>query len=299
MPLGYALLLGAALAAGMLLIATGIWPSPPPLARLLASLSAPAPRPRIVADDSSGWAARLGRPAARPLARLGLPGTAISRDLAVLGRSPERHLAEKAAAACACLIIGPLAAAVLALAGIGVPVILPVWAGLALAAAGFIAPDLAVRSEAAARRADARHALSAFLDLATIALAGGAGISQALSDAAADGDGWAFTQIRRALNTAQATGSPPWDALGQLGTEIGVSDLAELAAAVQLAGTEGARIRASLTARAEAIRSRQMSEAEARAASATERMSLPVAVLFAGFLLFLAFPAVTRILGGL
>jgi tight adherence protein C len=297
--LGYALLLGTALGAGMLLIATGIWPPPPPLARLLASLTGPAPRPAIVASDSPGWAARLGRPAAAPLARLGLPGTAISRDLAVLGRSPQRHLAEKAAAACTCLLIGPLAAAVLALAGLHVPVILPVWAGLALAAAGFLAPDLSVRSEAARRRAEARHALSAFLDMATIALAGGAGISQALADAAADGDGWAFIQIRRALTTAQAAGSQPWDALGQLGTEIGVSDLAELAAAVQLAGTEGARIRASLTARAEAIRTRQMSEAEARAASATEQMSLPVAILFAGFLLFIGYPAVTRILGGL
>ena len=125
------------------------------------------------------------------------------------------------------------------------------------------------------RRADARHALSAFLDLATIALAGGAGIDQALADAAADGDGWAFTQIRRALAAAAAARTPPWQALAALGAEIGVTDLAELAASVQLAGTEGAKIRDSLTAKAAALRARQLAEAEARAASATERMSLP------------------------
>ena len=267
---------------------------------MLAALCPPAAAPRIVTADAGGWAARAGRPAAGPLRALGLPGTAIRRDLAVLGRSPDRHLAEKAAAAvdraahrarcwqqCS------------SWPGSASRWWCPSGPALALAAAGFLAPDLGVRAEAAARRADARHALSAFLDLATIALAGGAGIDQALTDAAADGDGWAFRQIRRALAASEAARTPPWDALAQLGAEIGVTDLAELAASVQLAGTEGARIRASLTAKAQALRTRQMSEAEAAAAAATERMSLPVVVLFAGFLLFLAFPAVAHVLTGL
>jgi tight adherence protein C len=299
MPLWLALLLGTGLGAGVWLIISGAWPARPPLARMLAALYPPAVAPRIVTDDAGGWAARAGRPAAGPLRALGLPTAGVRRDLAVLGRSPDRHLAEKAAAAVTGLLIVPLLAAVFLLAGIGVPVAVPVWAGLALAAAGFLAPDLGVRAEAAARRADARHALSAFLDLATIALAGGAGIDQALADAAADGDGWAFRQIRRALAASRAARTPPWAALAQLGDEIGVTDLGELAASVQLAGTEGARIRASLTAKAEALRTRQMSEAEAQAASATERMSMPVVVLFAGFLLFLAFPAVAHVLTGL
>jgi tight adherence protein C len=299
MPLWLAFLLGTGLGAGAWLIISGAWPARPPLARMLAALYPPAVAPRIVTDDDGGWAARAGRPATGLLRALGLPTAGVRRDLAVLGRSPDRHLAEKAAAAVTGLLIVPLLAAVFLLAGIGVPVAVPVWAGLALAAAGFLAPDLGVRAEAAARRADARHALSAFLDLATIALAGGAGIDQALADAAADGDGWAFRQIRRALAASEAARTPPWDALAQLGDEIGVTDLGELAASVQLAGTEGARIRASLTAKAEALRTRQMSEAEAQAASATERMSMPVVVLFAGFLLLIGFPAVAHVLTGL
>jgi tight adherence protein C len=299
MPLWLALLLGTGLGAGVWLIISGAWPARPPLARMLAALYPPAVPPRIITGDDGGWAARAGRPAAGLLRALGLPGAAVRRDLAVLGRSPDRHLAEKAATAVTGLLIVPLLAAVFLVAGISVPVVVPVWAGLALAAAGFFAPDLGVHAEAAARRVDARHALSAFLDLATIALAGGAGIDQALTDAAADGDGWAFRQIRRALAASQAARTPPWAALAQLGDEIGVTDLGELAASVQLAGTEGARIRASLTAKAEALRTRQMSEAEAQAASATERMSMPVVVLFAGFLLFLAFPAVAHVLTGL
>ena len=299
MPLWLALLLGTSLGAGAWLIISGAWPAPPPLARMLAALSPPTVAPPIVTGDAGGWAARAGRPAAGPLAALGLPTAGVRRDLAVLGRSLDRHLAEKAAAAVTGLLIVPLLAAVFLLAGIGVPVVVPVWAGLALAAAGFAAPDFGMHAEAAARRADARHALSAFLDLATIALAGGAGIDQSLADAAADGDGWAFRQIRRALTASEAARTPPWDALAQLGDEIGVTDLGELAASVQLAGTEGARIRASLTAKAEALRTRQMSEAEAQAASATERMSMPVVVLFAGFLLLIGFPAVAHVLTGL
>jgi tight adherence protein C len=287
MPLWLALALGAGLGGGVLLVITGAWPARPPLAAVLAALAPRPPAPRAAAGDPWGWAARAGRPAAGLLARLGLPRAAVRRDLAVLGRSTDRHLAEQATAAAAGLIL-PAGAALLPLAGIHAGLAVPAWAGLLLAAAGFIAPDLGVRAEAAARRADARHAVSAFLDLAVIGLAGGAGTSQALADAAADGDGPAFAQIRGALAASRAAGTPPWEALARLGDDAGVPDLAELAASVRLAGTEGARIRASLTARAQAIRARQVADAEAAAASATERMTLPVAVLFAGFLLFLA-----------
>ena len=61
-------------------------------------------------------------------------------------------------------------------------------------------------------------------------------------------------------------------------------------------GTEGARIRASLTAKASALRTHQLTAAETAAQSATERMSLPVVLLFAGFLTFIAYPAVSHVL---
>jgi Flp pilus assembly protein TadB len=113
------------------------------------------------------------------LASRGLPSLGIHAGLAVLGRDRAAQLAEKGTAAA----VGLLIAVAFLAAGIRVPVIVPAWAALASAAAGFLAPDAAVRAEAA------RHALAAFVDLATIALAGGAGIDQALSDAAANGGG--------------------------------------------------------------------------------------------------------------
>ena len=86
---------------------------------------------------------------------------------------------------------------------------------------------------------------------------------------------------------------------GHLGSELGISELTELAASVTLAGTEGAKVRASLTAKAAALRTRQLTDAEATAQAATERMSLPVVLLFGGFLLLIGFPAVAHVLTGI
>jgi tight adherence protein C len=69
-----------------------------------------------------------------------------------------------------------------------------------------------------------------------------------------------------------------------------------LAASIGLAGTEGARVRASLQARAVALRGRQLADAEAAAESATERMSLPVVTMATGFLLFIGYPAAHAVL---
>ncbi len=175
----------------------------------------------------------------------------------------------------------------------------PLVAGLVLAVTGFVLPDLQARSDAAKLRSGFRHALSAYLDLVWITLAGGAGVDSALNDSVAIGRGWAFEQIRRALDTARLTRTTPWATLRQLGEELDVTELAELAASVSLAGTEGAKVRASLAAKAGALRTHQITDAEGDATAATERMSLPVMLLFLGFLAFIAYPALTQVLAGL
>ena len=72
-----------------------------------------------------------------------------------------------------------------------------------------------------------------------------------------------------------------------------------LPSSITLAGTEGARVRASLAAKSAAMRARQLAEAEAGAQAATERMSLPLVILFAGFMLLIGFPAVMHVLEGI
>ena len=295
-----ALFCGAGVGTGLLLVARGLLPSRPTLAEALAQLRR-APEPGRAAVEGAGFATRLGRPLAALLGRSGpealvLPG--VRRDLAVLGRSPERHLAEKVTLGLVGLLLAPACAALLALGGTNVPLVLPAWAALVFGLSGFFVPDLGVRSEAKARRADFRHALGSFLDLVVIALAAGGGIETALASAAVTGRGWAFGELRQALEGARLARESPWHALERLGAEMGVAELGELAASVGLAGSEGAKVRASLSAKAVSLRAHQLAEAEAAAQAATEKMSLPVVALFAGFLCFIGFPAVVRVLAG-
>jgi tight adherence protein C len=298
-----ALVCGAGFGAGLWLIARGLFPPRPSLAQALAQLRRlPEPAPVLAAESEGGFAARLGRPAADALTRAGagwlLPAT-VRRDLAVLGRSPERHLAEQVTLALVGLLFAPAIAALLLVGGAHLPLVVPLWASLIFMAAGFFLPDLGVHSEAARHRRDFRHALSSFLDLVVVALAGGGGVETALADAAGVGSGWAFALLRRALDHARLARQTPWAALGRLGQELGVAELSELAASVALAGTEGAKVRSSLAAKAASLRTHELAEAETADQAASERMSLPVVCLFAGFLLFLGYPAVEKVLTGL
>jgi Flp pilus assembly protein TadB len=292
-----ALLLGVLAGVGMMAVAAGLVPRRVSLAQALQAIIGDPP-PLVTAQEG-GWAAKVGRPAAGLLACMGLPARSVRRDLALMGRPAERLLAEQATAAITGLLAAPALTGLLAAGGIILPWQLPAAGAVALAAAGYALPVLAVRQQAAARRTAAGHALAAFLDLVVISVAAGAGVEAALSYAAAAGQGWAFTQIRGTLDVARLTRRPPWEALGQLGHDLDISELSELAASITLAGTEGARVRASLTARAAAIRARQLADAETTAQAATERMSLPLVLLFAGFLLLIGYPAVIHVLTGI
>ena len=297
------LALGLGAGTGLWLLVVGLFPPRPALAVQLAVLhqrpQPPPADPEAPADPAAGWVAALGRPAVRLLARTGLPTAGVRRDLDAIGRPVQAPLAEQATPAVVGLARPVVFAALLALAGVDLGWASPALAGVGLAGAGLVVPIWTLRSAATEHRAGYRHALSAYLDLVTVALAGGAGIEEAMTDAAAVGAGAAFVELRQALTDARLTRTPPWRALGALGERVGVPELVELAAAIELAGSEGARVRTSLKARAAALRGKRLADTEAGAAAATERMSLPVVLLFAGFLLFIGFPAVSVVLAGL
>ena len=296
-----AVVCGAGFGAGLWLVVRGLYPPRPSLAQALAELRR-LPEPVPVVAETEGFAARAGRPLAAALTRAGgawlVPGR-VRRDLAVLGRGSERHLAEKLTLALVGLLLVPAVTALLAVGGTHLPLVVPVWGSLVLMVAGFVVPDLGIRADAAHRRRDFRHALSSFLDLVVVALAGGGGVETALADAAGVGSGWAFEHLRRALDQARLARQAPWDTLGRLGADLGIAELSELAASVALAGTEGAKVRTSLTAKAVSLRTHELAEAETADQAASERMSLPVVLLFAGFLFFLGYPAVEKVLTSL
>ncbi len=273
---------------GLVLAATGLAPARPGLAQALDALRrAPAP-------PGTPAPARV-RLLAAPLRALGLPRQRMRADLAVLERPAAIHLADQTIAVLTGLVLPPIAVAVLAAGGVTFADGMPLWASLAGAAGGWWLAESTVHAEAQRRRDELRYALSAVLDLVVISLAGGAGLEQALDGACADGHGWAAQRLQRAVDTARLLRVPPWEALGQLGEDTGVIELTELAATMSLAGSEGARIRDSLATRAATLRAHQAATLEAKANAATERMSMPVMLLAAAYLLFLLYPAVTAV----
>jgi tight adherence protein C len=294
-----ALILGAGLGLGIWALVVWALPPRPGLGAVLGRLDTTPETPAIVAQGQAGWAARLGKPFIAPLAALGLPSPRLRKDLAITGRPVDGHLAGKAALGIAGLLLPTLVSLALTALGMPLPWEMSLIATLLIGVAGFLLPDLTLRRDASRRRGDFRLALSAYLNLMRVTLAGGAGVEGALTDAASVGCGWSFTQIRRALTISKVTRTTPWSTLRTLGEELDVRELAELSASISLAGTEGAKVRASLRAKAAALRTRELTEAEGEAQAATERMSLPVIVLFLGFLVFIGYPAVAAVVGGL
>jgi tight adherence protein C len=298
------LLLGALVGLGAIVSWRLLFPSPPPLQAAIDRLQRRNQLVRIThADQTDGISDFLGRTVGASLGRIlrnmGLRLDSLEPDLRLVGRSLDQHLAQKVVLAFFGLALPAVVAAVWTVGGFNVPLTFPTGVGLVLGVFFFFAPDISLRSETQERRKAFKQALGSFLDLVVISLAGGSGVESALRDAAGVGRGWAFAQLRNALEVTALTGETPWAALARLGEEVGVTELVELSATVSLAGTEGARVRDSLAVKAASLRDHALAEAEAEAQSTTEKMALPVVLLFLGFLILIGYPAVDAVVNNL
>lgn len=133
-----------------------------------------------------------------------------------------------------------------------------------------------------------------FLDLVNVLLAGGAGIETSVVAAANAGDGAGFSMIRLAVMRAQSARMSYWDSLAEVGIAADVPTLVEIAHTVQLAGQHGARIRTSLAAKAIALRKHNLAQVEHDEAQRTEKIGLPLVILFLGFLMLVGYPAFSQ-----
>ncbi|WP_248961867.1 type II secretion system F family protein [Sphaerisporangium perillae] len=302
-------LAGAVFGLGLFLLIRALFPPRPGLvARLLALDSVregdDAHRLRLISPDEevSAFRREVGVRLAQFYASRGWEVRSTRADLALLGRSFEGYLATKVLLAVSGLLAFPILAAWLVLMEWGVPLQVPLWAALLVALVFFFLPDLQIRRDAAVRRRDFRHAVGAFLDLVAMNLAGGRGVPEALLMAVSVGDGanasnWAMARIREALANARIIGITPWQALGRLGDEINVDELRDLSAALGLVADDGAKVRASLTARAATMRRRELAEVEGQAGERSQSMLVAQLLLCAGFVIFLSFPAAMKMLG--
>jgi tight adherence protein C len=289
------LLAGAGIGLGIILVVRSLTPARPDLGGALARIGGVSQ----AGDGPSATAGGVLEPLARAVGIGHLITSSVATDLRLIGRTNGSHVVRCLTAAIESALLVPALLVVLALAGISVPFELPAALLLALGLGGAVLPNVVLASEARTRRRSFNHALSAFLDLVAVNLAAGRGVEGALDTAAGAGRGWAFGEIRQALYRAKIMGDTPWNGLDHLGLELGIGDLRELAASVSLAGDNGAKVRTSLAAKAQALRVKGLADVEAAAQSASERMSLPVILLLFGFVLFIGYPAISRVLEGI
>src|SRR5664279_4219639 len=160
----------------------------------------------------------------------------------------------------------------------------------------FFLPDLEARREAASRRAEFRRALGAYLDLVALEMAGSAAPAEALPSAA--------RVARYRVSLISASGQPvpiragrsPWTALADLGQRIGVGELRDLGQLIALVSHDGARVRSTLTARAQTMRRHELADLQGKAGKADQSMRIAQILIGLGFIVFLGYPAVVAVM---
>jgi tight adherence protein C len=296
----FGLLLGAALGASLCLLVFALVPPRPALASVVGRWERQRARQAAVVEldvDDTSWQGRLGRWLVAQLAQRGITLGNLRADLELTDYTLEGHLVRKMTYGLLGLLLPTILTVTMMAVGVTPPLTVPAVGGLALGALFFWVPDLSVVQAAEQRRHELRRALSCYLDLVAMSLAGGRGIPEALPTAARIGTGWAFELLRSTIDRARLVGDTPWAALADLGKRTGMQELQDLGGALMLVADDGAKVRQSLTARASTQRRRQLAEAEGAAAKADQSMEMAQVVLFIGFVLFLGFPAVVAVMG--
>jgi hypothetical protein len=288
-----AVICGAVVGAGVLLVVRALWPRTPHLVTAVEALARGA-SPVTRTESGRGWLVRLGAVLLRRWPDL--PGVRVPyRDLALLGMPLARYVGERVGFAFVGWVVPP---ALSLLAGLGWGVTIGAAVGVAplVAVAASFIPDYTIARAAKRGREDFVLGMSAFADLVALQVASGTGTTQAVETAAELGDSWVFTRLREEMRRAEFTQTPPWDALRRVGDELDLPMLTDVADTLRLSVEKSVTVASSLRARAHALRNELLNEEHERANAASERMSAPVAGLVLTFMLLLVTPALLELL---
>ena len=282
--MGSLAVVGAVAGLGVWLIVVGLMRRPRPLGELAAELARPHTARPALANRGlwERFAARLVGVNVGPRTK--------AADLAVAERTPTVHAIDCVQSAVLLAGLGVGLGVAATIGGVGVPGVVIVGVVAAGAPLGWWLASRSLAAAATRARRDFHHALATYLDLVVALLVGGAGVDTALDDAAKLGSGSAFRLLRGALSSAQEHREAPWRALGELGETLDVVGLSELAGSMALAGEHGARVRETLIAKAASLRTRELNDAEADAARASETMTMPIVAMGFGFVLLVCYP---------
>lgn len=292
------MLLGGGLGVGVIAVTRSLQPRPAPILEVFAATEVRGAAYGEVnsSQDTNlrGLLVSMGRRLATFLA----DDATLRRDLAVSGSSLDEHALNKAAWPAGVILSGWMIWSLSRVIGLRVGGLWALVAILGLAGVAFVLPDIRLRGRAQRRRSSFRHALSAYLDLVSMIMAGGGGLVTALQVAADSGDGWVFAELRAALDRARLSNRSPWSQLRLLADDFDIAELRDLTTAAELAGSEGARMIASVETRSDVLRSRIQSEIETTAESLTEQMLLPVGLLLVALFLFIGFAIFSQLGAG-
>ncbi|MGW4462390.1 type II secretion system F family protein [Micromonospora sp. NPDC004704] len=276
---------GSAVGLGLFLFVRESLPATPALGPALRRLHQPAgPAAGQSSRSESEWLTGVARWLKPP-----------SRDLALLGRTPEQYALSIVLSVLIGLVTPAAAGVLLTVVGITPPLVVPVLAAVGLAAlAAFIAHRDVLAKAKNARREFSR-AVCTYLDLVALQLSAAHGPVQALEQAAAVCDGWVFERIREALRLAQLQMHSPWDEIRDLADEIGVPELGDVGAIMQSSGSDGAQVHETLRQRADSLRDQIRTDELARAETVTSRLDVPGALLVFVLIGFILYPFVARL----
>ncbi len=280
---------GLLLATGLVLIVAAFRPQHLRLGDALGVLAAGP-----VEEVGAGEDLADGSPGAWVLRRRpGLVSEAQRRALELRGTPVEAHVTRKVVGALLGFV-APLVVSVVAWFAWGLDPALPAVLCLVGAAVGFIAPDLALRGAAATTTADATEALLTFFDLVTLERLANQSATQSLHAAATVSDVAVFRAVRGALDRARLQQRMPYAELRQLGRDLELPALADLADVMAL-DDSGAALSATLRARVKELRDAHLTEQKVAAAAVSERMTVFMVVPSLVFGLLFLIPALLRL----
>jgi len=221
--------------------------------------------------------------------------SSIRADLDLLGVDKQTHTARQAVLAIAALVLTPLPLLLLATVT-GLPWLTAGWLVVIAVAAAVIVPNLRVKARAARLRRTFVSTLSSYLDLVSMRVASGSGVAEALRDASQIGDGYGWRRLRDALSSARLAGDSPATGLGQLGVDIAVPELTDLASQLSLVEATGAQTEATLRAKAEGLRERQRLEMHGDANARSQTLVLGQILLGVAYMILVGYPALAAVM---
>ncbi len=292
-------LCGAAVAAGVWLLAGALRPAPPRLAGAEVG-----PRVGVSVAARRQAAPEVGQRLDRRGRGLGASEVldspfyrSLDRDLRVVDDGIETILYHQLLLALTgftfplvlLLVIFPIG-------GLTVPPLVAVGLAVAGGLAGAWLPIHTLRTEAEARRREFGAGLAQYLSFVDVMVSGGNSIDASFEFAAELGEGWVWDELRFAIASASSATLAPYRALQDLGHELGVVELTNLARRLEQTQSTGSAIGPALRSLADSLTRDQARQVKIADDEVTEKMTFPLMVVLCSLLTFFGIAAVTAIL---